>query len=94
MTGKAIDIVKRNRRTPERFNRQKLHRGVYAACLSVRDHEGAADQTANRVCDAVLIWLEDKPRVTSQDVRRVAGRQLRRYHPEAAYMYEQHQNII
>ncbi|NLA43073.1 hypothetical protein GX865_02875 [Candidatus Saccharibacteria bacterium] len=91
---KAIDIVKRGRRKHEQFDRQKLHRGVYAACLSVRSHDGEADQAANRVCDAVLIWLDDKPKVTSQDIRRVAGRQLRRYNPEAAYMYEQHQNII
>ncbi|MGO3702127.1 MAG: ATP cone domain-containing protein [Candidatus Saccharimonadales bacterium] len=91
---KAIDIVKRKSRQPESFRREKLHASVHAACLSVRSHDGAADQTANQVCDAVLIWLEERPKVTSQDIRRVAGKQLRKYHPEAAYMYEQQRNII
>lgn len=91
---KAIDIVKSNRRSPEPFSRKKLHSGVRAACLSVRTHDGAADQAADRVCDAVIVWLEDRPRVTSQDIRRVAGKQLQKYHPEAAYIYEQHRNIM
>lgn len=94
MGGKAIDIVKRGTRRTEPFTRDKLHYGVRAACLSVRSHEGEATQTADNVCDAVLIWLEDKPKVTSQDLRRVATRHLRTYHPDAAYLYERHRYII
>ena len=91
---KAIDIVKRTRRSTESFSRQKLHTRVHAACMSVRSHDGAADQTAHQVCDAVLIWLEERPTVTSQDIRRVASKNLHKYHPEAAYMYEQQRNIM
>lgn len=91
---KAIDIVKRGRRKNELFNRQKLHYGVRAACLSARSHDGEATQAADRVCDAVLIWLTDKPEVTSLDIRRIATKNLERYHPDAAYLYEQHRHII
>lgn len=92
--GKAIDIVKRGKRRTENFNKQKLHYGVRAACLSVRAHDGEAEEAANRVCDAVLIWLEDKPKVTSQDIRRVATTHLKTYHPDAAYLYERYRYII
>ncbi|QHN43231.1 hypothetical protein GII36_05280 [Candidatus Mycosynbacter amalyticus] len=94
-SGKAIDIVKRSGKRPtEAFDRGKLHASVKAACLSVRDHDGAATDTADKVCDAVLIWLDIRPEVTSHDIRRVASKHLIRYHPEAAYIYEHHRYTI
>lgn len=94
-TGTAIDIVKRaGKRPTESFDPKKLHASVRAACLSVRTPEGEADMTAWAVTDAVIVWLELRPEVTSDDLRRVASRHLTTYHPEAAYIYEQHQTII
>lgn len=91
----AVDIVKREGRRPtESFERDKLHASILAACLSVRTPEGQADNVAHAVCDAVMSWLEQRPEVTSQDIRRIAGRHLKRYHPDAAYLYEQHRIVI
>ncbi len=88
---KAIDIVKQSGKRPtESFKREKLHSSIMAACLSVRSHEGEAEVTANKVCDAVIVWLEPRPKVTSSDLRRVAKKHLESYHPEAAYLYEHH----
>jgi transcriptional regulator NrdR family protein len=92
--GRAVDIVKRGKRRTEPFNRQKLHYGVRAACLSTRAHDGDAEQTATQVCDAVVLWLEDKPEVTSYDLRRVATRRLEQFHPDAAYFYERYRHIM
>jgi transcriptional regulator NrdR family protein len=95
MSGKAIDIVKSSGKRPtESFDRTKLHRSVKAACLSVRSHDGEADNTADKVCDAVIIWLEERPEVTSHDIRRIASKHLTRYHPDAAYIYEHHRYTI
>ncbi len=91
----AVDIVKREGRRPtEAFERAKLHASILAACLSVRTPEGQADSVAQAVCDAVSEWLAQRPEVTSQDIRRVASTHLKRYHPEAAYLYEQHRMVI
>lgn len=93
--GKAIDIVKRGgRRATEPFTRPKLHASIVAACLSVRSPEGVAETTANTVCDAVIVWLEAKPEVTSADLRRKAAETLNRHHPEAAYLYKHHRLVI
>jgi len=93
--GKAIDIVKSSgKRSTESFNRDKLHRSIKAACLSERSHDGEATNTADKVCDAVIIWLEQRPVVTSHDIRRVASKHLTRYHPGAAYIYEHHRYTI
>lgn len=93
--GNVIDVVKRGGRRPsEAFTRKKLHASVYAACLSVRSPEGKADMTADAVCDAVIIWTETKPEITSSDIRRVAAGHLEKFHPEAAYLYKHHRLVI
>jgi len=91
----AIDVVKRSGRRPtESFDADKLLRSIRAACLSVRSPEGEAESTAAAVTNAVILWVESKPAVTSHDLRRLAGAHLERYHPEAAYFYQQHRAII
>lgn len=93
--GKAIDVVKQSGRRPsERFNADKLLASIMAACLSVRTPEGEAESTAKNVTNAVIVWLDTKPAVTSHDIRRQASLHLQRYHPEAAYLYQHHRIII
>jgi len=87
----AVDIIKHGgKRQSERFMREKLHTSIVAACLSVRTPEGQANGIAHAVCDAVITWLQQRPEVTSHDIRLVATRHLKSHHPEAAYLYEQH----
>lgn len=92
---KAIDIVKRGGRRPsERFQPEKLHASVQAALLSAKTPIGEATTTAFAVTNAVILWLELKPEVTSHDLRRIASTHLTTYHPEAAYIYKHHQLIV
>ena len=94
-TGKAIDVVKRRGDRPtESFDRDKLHRSIHAACLSVRSADGAALEAASRVCDVVIIWCEARSEVTSDDIRRQAAKALTVFHPEAAYFYQHHRMIM
>lgn len=89
--GLSVDIVKRGgQRDSERFMQEKLHASIVAACLSVRTPVGQAESIAHAVTETVLQWLEDKPEVTSHDLRRVAAKHLRAHHPDAGYLYEQH----
>jgi transcriptional regulator NrdR family protein len=91
----AVDIIKQEgQRETEKFQRDKLHTSVRAACLSVRSPEGEAEMTAQNVCNAVIEWLEEKEEVTSADLRRKATEFLTVFHPEAAYFYKHHRLII
>ncbi len=91
----SIDIIKRDGQRPtEAFIPDKLYASVRAACLSVRSPEGEAEMTAKTVCDAVMKWLEQKPEVTSHDLRRKATETLQKYHPEAAYLYKHHRLVM
>ena len=88
-------VVKRGgKRPPENFDPAKLRASVCAACLSVRSPEGHAIDTAKKVCDQVAKWCNDKPEVTSADLRRQAADNLQKYQPEAAYLYKHHKVII
>lgn len=90
-----IDIIKREGERPsERFQPEKLHASILAACLSVRSPEGEAEKTAQNVCQEVATWLAAKPEVTSADLRRKASDALEKLHPEAAYLYKHHQLVL
>ena len=91
----AVDVVKRGGHRPsEAFNADKLQRSIYAACLSVRTPAGEAESAAGHVTRHIIIWLQNRPVVTSRDLRHLASLHLERYHPEAAYFYQHHQAII
>jgi hypothetical protein len=91
----TVNVIKRGgSRSTERFERDKLHASVLAACLSVRSPEGMAETAARTVCDMVLGWLSIRPEVTSDDLRRIAGGHLDRIHPEAAYLYKHHRLVL
>lgn len=95
MTSKAIDVIKRSpKRASQSFEPQKLHHSIYATCLSVRCRPGEADDIAKKVCQVVVVWLKDKPEVTSNDLRRVAAKHLKNYHPDAAYLYEHQHSTL
>lgn len=89
-----VDVIKRGKRPPEEFNPDKLHRSIVAACLSVRTPEGQAKEIAQTVTLGVMNWCETKQVITSSDIRRQASKILQQFHPDAAYLYEQHKNLL
>jgi len=95
MSGKSVDIVKRGgRRATEAFEEKKLRASILAACLSAGTPVGHADALTQTVTNAVLDWLDTRPEVTSDDLRRTAAKHLSTHHPDAAYLYEHHRNIL
>ena len=91
----AVDVVKKSGKRPtEPFDRDKLHRSIKAACLSVRTPDGQAEDTARQACDAVVMWLDNKPEVTTDDIRQFVSNHLDKSHPEAGFIYRRHRFII
>lgn len=91
----AIDVVKRGGKRPsEQFSTDKLHSSIYATCLSVRSLDGHASDTAAHVCSVIVAWADNKPEITSADIRRQAAHTLETIHPDAAYLYKHHKQII
>lgn len=81
-------------REPEAFDQHKLHLSIVAACLASGAPTGHAESMARRVTEEVVIWLESRPEVTSDDLRRTASKYLKTYHPDASYLYEHHRSTL
>lgn len=94
--GGAITHVVKNshHRHPEPFDRHKLHQSIVAACLASGAPTGHAESMARRVVENVEAWLENRPEVTSNDIRRVASQNLRTFHPDASFLYEHHRSTL
>lgn len=94
MSALSYVVKRRGKRPTEAFSREKLHASIIAVCLSVHTPEGQAETSAKAVCDVVMLWLKDKPEVTSEDIRRKAADVLAKYDPEAAHLYKHHHMVI
>ena len=93
--GLVVHIVKNGRRRKiEPFDQHKLHQSLVAACLASGTPTGHAEHMARRVTEDVIVWLQGHQEVTSNDLRRVASRHLRTYHPDASYFYEHHRSTL
>lgn len=92
---RRIDIFKaRGRRPSEEFSPDKLKKSIVATCLSLRTPEGQAEEIAEAVYQGVLKWCENRPEITSDDIRRVGAGILAKHHPEAAYLYSQQLTVL
>lgn len=78
----------------EPYDERKLYASIYAACLALRTPAGEAELTAAKVCKDIEPWLENKPEVTSTDIRHQAADHLKLYNPDASYMYVRHRSMI
>lgn len=94
-SGPIIHVVKSGRKHHgQQFDPEKLQKSLVAACLEAGVPVGNAETTARKVSEQVMIWLENRPEVTSSDIRRVASKHLRTYHPDAGYLYEHHRSTL
>jgi transcriptional regulator NrdR family protein len=87
-----LHIVKRSKQV-EAYDRKRLFKSIYSACLGVNSPDGEAETTAIEVTKAVEKWLSKKQEVTSADVRRKTAEHLVAYNPDAAYMYKKQRRI-
>ena len=87
-------IVVKSRKHMEHFDIDKLHRSLVATCHSLKTPDGQAEDTARQACDAVVMWLDNKPEVTTDDIRQFVSNHLDKSHPEAGFIYRRHRFII
>lgn len=94
MNTKTDIITNGKKRGVESFNHERLRDSIMAACLSARALEAQAENIAERVCDSVEQWLENFSEITHQDLRVVTHQKLKKYHPDAAYLYQQRYTML
>lgn len=79
-------IVKRAGHS-EPYDQRKLYASVYSAMLAVKTPVGSAEVIADKICQDVEAWLNNKTEVTSADIMRNAHKYFEILSPDAAWIY-------
>ena len=85
-------IVKRKGHT-EDFDERKLYASVYAALMTLRMSDEEAESISHMVTDEVKVFTKDKKELTSSALQDEAAKILKKYHPDAAYLYQTHKDL-
>ncbi len=93
MNQPSVNVIKNNNKH-EPFDAVKLHTSIYHAMLRLKNPDGSAHDTARHVVEMTIAWIDDKPEVTSKNLRTQAAKFLSKYNQEAAYLYKHHKHII
>lgn len=88
-----IQIVKRKGHE-ERFDERKLYASIFAACMTIRMTDEEAETISTMVTDDIKKIISTKKEVTAHMLHSEAAKSLKKYHPEAAYMYDTHKDIF
>lgn len=87
-----IHVVKR-RGHKEQFDERKLYASVYAACLSCHIDKEEAESVANLVTREVKKWIDERKEVSSDQIFKQIGEELKHLNEDAAFMYTTHRDV-
>lgn len=86
-------IVKRQGHR-EYFDARKIYASVFSACMTLRMHDSEAELIADMVSHEVEALVKEKDEVTAHELHKMTAVIVKKYHPDAAYMYEHHKDIV
>jgi transcriptional regulator NrdR family protein len=85
-------IVKRKGHAEE-FDERKLYASIFASVTSLRVTDETAETISHMVTDEVKHAIGDKKEVTAHLLHTEAAKFLKKYNPEAAYLYNTHKDL-
>ena len=85
-------IVKRKGHTEE-FDERKLYASVFAACMTLRMTDEEGETISHMVTDDVKSVIKKKKEITAHLLHVEAANSLKKYHPDAAYLYSTHRDL-
>ncbi len=85
-------IVKRKGHT-EVFDAKKIYASVFASCKTLRMTDEQAELIAVTVTKEVVNLFKDSPELTAHTIHKVVADSIKKYNPDAAYMYDTHRDI-
>ena len=78
--------------TPFDPKKLKAELKIHAHALNIP--AGAADDFIKRTIQDITKALKSKKIITDQDLNRLVTKELKKYHKDLAYVYENHDKII
>ena len=76
------------------FDQPKLRRELLLDARAIGIPSGAAEDFVDRSITAAMSTLSNKSLITDQDLKRAITKELKKYHPDLAYVYQNRDKII
>ena len=76
------------------FDQTKLRRELLIDAHAIGIPSGAAEDFVDRSIAAAITSLSKKSLITDQDLKRAVAKELKKYHPDLAYVYQNRDKII
>lgn len=76
------------------FDQPKLRRELLLDARAIGIPSGAAEDFVDRSITAAMSTLSSKSLITDQDLKRTITKELKKYHPDLAYVYQNRDKII
>lgn len=86
-------VIKRKGHT-ESYDERKVYASVYASCMTLRMTDEEAEAIATMVSEEVTSAVNEHKEMSSHNLHQHITKSLKKYHPDAAYMYETHKDIL
>lgn len=77
----------------EPYDERKLYASIFASCMSLRIKEEQAELIANTVTSEVEEKIRDKEEIAAHDLFSYALSSLKKYNPDAAFLYKKHREV-
>lgn len=78
----------------ERFDPQKLKKSLDETFRIANSPRGQSEILIKKIIEEFNEWHENKPEITSSDIRRKIGAISKKFHSEAGYIYENFKKIL
>jgi transcriptional regulator NrdR family protein len=77
----------------EEFDELKLYASIFASVSSLRLSDEETESISHMVTHEVTEIIKNKKEVTAHQLHTEAAKSLRKYHPDAAYIYSTHKDV-
>ncbi len=78
----------------EKFDERKVYASCYNACVGCcHMPKEDAEKICEKVTKDVKKWIKEKPSVSSNQIFKQTTKTIRKYHKDAAFMYETHRDV-
>ena len=89
-----MKLVEKSNGEIEKFSPEKLENSLKITFNMLITPEGQAEQYIKQIFSTFSKWQDDKPEITSADIRRQVAKILENIDPSAAYIFENFKSII
>lgn len=77
----------------EPFDERKIYASVFASCMSLRMTDEEGELISHMVSDEVEKVFKNEREIAAHQIHKEVVKSLKKYNPDAAYMFDTHRDI-